>query len=167
MTGCGPRHRWSTYPKPCTGYVEPLRCVRPKSSFSALAIDLQYPQHSVDSGRITDRRCCCRSPLRPRAFRRRPLFVLGVRDVRRYSVITDRCTQDLNCAAVCLQDAIHPTAADEAAFAKSKQLFIDPRRCIGCGACILACVHEAIFATGELPEPLHRFAGINAEHYAH
>jgi ferredoxin len=85
--------------------------------------------------------------------------------MRRYSVITDRCVQDLRCVSACLRNAIHPTQSDPG-FRNNRQLFINPRRCIGCGSCLSACEHGAIFEIGELPGTLIRFAEANAAYYA-
>ena len=85
--------------------------------------------------------------------------------MRRYTVITDRCTQDLHCVSVCLRNAIHPTAT-EAGFRTARQLFINPRRCIGCGSCMSVCEKDAIFEIAELPPNLLRFAEANAAYYA-
>jgi len=85
--------------------------------------------------------------------------------MRRYTVITDRCTLDLRCVSVCRRDAIHPTAM-EAGFRSVRQLFINPRRCIGCGSCMSACEKDAIFEIAELPPNLLRFALANAAYYA-
>jgi len=86
-------------------------------------------------------------------------------EVRRYSVITGRCTQDLHCVESCLREAIHP-APGEPGFGESKQLFIDPHQCIGCGSCLSACENAAIFDIDDLPETMRRFADLNAAHYA-
>lgn len=85
--------------------------------------------------------------------------------MRRYSVITDRCRQDLHCVSACLRNAIHPTAG-EAGFGEATQLFIHPRRCIGCGSCVAACDNGAIFEIEDLPDPLGHFAAINAAYYS-
>ena len=85
--------------------------------------------------------------------------------MRRYSVITDQCVQDLHCVSACLRNAIHPTA-NESGFAYNRQLFINPRRCIGCGSCVSTCEHGAIFEIGELPASLNGFAEMNAAYYA-
>lgn len=85
--------------------------------------------------------------------------------MRRYTVITGKCTQDLHCVTVCLRNAIHPTAS-EAAFQTARQLFINPRRCIGCSSCVSACENGAIFEIAELPPNLLLFAEMNAAYYA-
>lgn len=87
------------------------------------------------------------------------------RNVRRYSVITDKCTQDLRCVSVCLRNAIHPTAS-EPGFGEAPQLFVHPKRCIGCGSCVSACDNGAIFEIEDLPETLQEFAARNAAYYA-
>lgn len=81
--------------------------------------------------------------------------------MRRFSVITSRCTLDLHCISVCLRDAIHPKP-DEPGFCAASQLHIDPRQCIGCGACISGCVSNAIFEIGEVPEALVQSVEANA-----
>lgn len=85
--------------------------------------------------------------------------------MRRYSVITERCVQDLHCVAACLRHAIHPLPG-EGGFEECQQLFIHPRRCIGCGACVSACENGAIFEVEELPESLTRCVEANAAWYA-
>jgi NAD-dependent dihydropyrimidine dehydrogenase PreA subunit len=70
--------------------------------------------------------------------------------MRRYSVINEKCTKDLFCLRACLRKAIHPLP-NEAGFAEARQLFIDTRRCIGCGACISACEKGAIHEFEQLP----------------
>ena len=82
--------------------------------------------------------------------------------MRRISVITDRCRKELHCIAVCLRNAIQP-AASEPGFAGARQLFIHPKRCLGCGACISACENGAIVEVEESPEAMVPFADLNAE----
>jgi ferredoxin--NADP+ reductase len=85
--------------------------------------------------------------------------------MRRFSVITDRCNQDLRCVSVCLRKAIHPTA-NEPGFGDARQLFINPRRCVGCASCVSACENGAIYEIGELPMYLNGFVEVNAAYYA-
>lgn len=85
--------------------------------------------------------------------------------MRRYSVITDKCNRDLHCVSACLRNAIHPTAT-EARFQTSGQLFINPRKCIGCGSCLSACDNGAIFEIGELPLNRLHSAEANAAYFA-
>ena len=84
--------------------------------------------------------------------------------MRRYSVITDKCTKDMHCVRACLRKAIHPLA-DESAFTEASQLFINPVKCLGCGACISACRSGAIFSIDELPQDLRKFDEMNRAHY--
>ena len=84
--------------------------------------------------------------------------------MRSYSVITDKCIKDMLCVRACLRQAIHPLK-NEAGFTEARQLFINPRKCLGCGSCMSACKNGAIFAIEELPIELQRFAGMNAAHY--
>lgn len=85
--------------------------------------------------------------------------------MRRISVITDRCRRDLHCVSVCLRGAIHP-AASEPEFADARQLFIHPKKCMGCGACISACENGAIVEFEERPQTMNSFARLNAAYYA-
>lgn len=85
--------------------------------------------------------------------------------MRRYTVITDKCRMDLHCVSVCLRSAIHPTVS-EPAYWQARQLFINPRRCIGCASCVSACENGAIFEVADLPTDLLRFTGVNADYYA-
>lgn len=96
----------------------------------------------------------------PRRARHKEFFGMS-----RYTVITDKCTQDLHCVTACLRKAIHPTAS-EPGFSTARQLFINPRRCIGCASCVSACENGAIFEITELPANLLRFAEANAAFYA-
>lgn len=84
--------------------------------------------------------------------------------MRRYSVITDRCQQGMQCVSACLRDAIHPTA-NEPRFPISRQLYINRRRCIGCGACVSACDNGAIVEYEEDEASLIHFAALNAAYF--
>ncbi|MEI8194569.1 MAG: 4Fe-4S binding protein [Phycisphaerae bacterium] len=75
-------------------------------------------------------------------------------------VITDKCTKDGLCLAVCPTDSIHPRK-DES-FDEPSQLFIDPSTCIDCGVCIDECPQKAIFAESDA-EP--KFIETNAAHF--
>ena len=80
------------------------------------------------------------------------------------SVITDACTKDFLCVAVCLRKAIHPKKDDPAA-ENVKQLFINPKKCLSCGSCIAACQSHAIFDFPDLPADKLHFAQINADYF--
>jgi NAD-dependent dihydropyrimidine dehydrogenase PreA subunit len=82
----------------------------------------------------------------------------------RIRVISDRCVQDMRCIARCVRKAIHPTR-DDPGFGDVKQLYINPKRCIGCGSCVIACQSGAIFSLEDLPEHLQHFAEANAAWY--
>ena len=81
-------------------------------------------------------------------------------------VIAEPCigTKDAGCVAVCPVDCIHPTK-DEAAFATSEMLYIDPDTCIDCGLCVDECPVKAIFPEEDLPKQWNRYIQINADHY--
>ena len=63
-------------------------------------------------------------------------------------VIAEPCigTKDTACVDACPVDCIHPKK-DEAAYADSEMLYIDPIECIDCGACVPVCPVSAIFAS--------------------
>jgi len=58
-----------------------------------------------------------------------------------YTVLTDTCTADENCAAVCPVDCITFPAEDEG------KAQIDEEECIDCAACVDECPVEAILAS--------------------
>lgn len=74
-------------------------------------------------------------------------------------VITDSCTKDANCVAVCPVDCI--ITDDE-----SNQFFVDPDECIDCGACTAECEFTAIMPVDDLPGDQKHFIQINAEFFA-
>jgi NAD-dependent dihydropyrimidine dehydrogenase PreA subunit len=82
----------------------------------------------------------------------------------RVSVISDRCIKDMRCITRCVRKAIHPAEGDPG-YGDAKQLYINPKRCIGCGSCMIACQSGAIFSLEDLPEPLRHFAELNAAWY--
>lgn len=59
-----------------------------------------------------------------------------------------------DCVAVCPVDCFH---------GDDEMLYIDPHRCIDCGACVPACPAEAIYDAGSLPDELDAWVGTNAE----
>jgi NAD-dependent dihydropyrimidine dehydrogenase PreA subunit len=83
-------------------------------------------------------------------------------------VISEPCigTKDTSCVDVCPVDCIHPTP-DEAGFAESDQLFIDPEECIDCDACVEACPVDAISAEDSVPPEWQDYIGRNASYYQH
>ncbi|MBV9743452.1 MAG: ferredoxin family protein [Acidobacteriia bacterium] len=81
-------------------------------------------------------------------------------------VIAEPCigTKDTACVDACPVDCIHPKK-DEAGFADSEMLYIDPVECIDCGACVPVCPVSAIFALDDLPEKWNSFTERNAAYY--
>lgn len=81
-------------------------------------------------------------------------------------VITEPCikTKDTACVAVCPCDCIHPTR-EEAAFAESDMLYIDPGPCIDCGLCAAECPVSAVFHEDEVPPEWQSFIERNAAYY--
>lgn len=76
-------------------------------------------------------------------------------------VITQPCIdeKDASCLEVCPVDCIHAREDDE-------QYYIDPRRCIDCGACQPVCPVRAIFPEDAVPERWRAFTQLNAAHFA-
>jgi ferredoxin/flavodoxin---NADP+ reductase len=79
-------------------------------------------------------------------------------------VIMQRCCNDASCVDVCPVDCIRPTP-DQAEFAQSEMLHIDPAVCIDCGACVPACPVGAIRYQDDLPEPMKQYKDINAAYF--
>lgn len=91
--------------------------------------------------------------------------VMKVRETMTY-VIAEPCVdvKDTSCVDVCPVDCIHPTESEEA-FARERQLFINPDECIDCGACEPACPVAAIFEESTVPEQWRQYIQINAEFF--
>ena len=81
-------------------------------------------------------------------------------------IITEPCigTKDSACVDVCPVDCIHPRK-DEAEFATTEMLYIDPEICIDCGACEPACPVQAIFPQDLVPDKWTKYIALNAEWY--
>lgn len=73
-------------------------------------------------------------------------------------VITDACTKDENCVAVCPVDCIQ--SADESAM-----MFVNPDECIDCGACVTECEYGAIMPEGDVPADKKQFIQVNADFF--
>ena len=73
-------------------------------------------------------------------------------------VITDACTKDENCVAVCPVDAIK--SDDEAAM-----FYVSPDDCIDCGVCVSECGYSAIMAEDDVPADKHQFIQINVDYF--
>lgn len=76
-------------------------------------------------------------------------------------VITAPCIgeKDASCVEVCPVDCIHAREEDE-------QYYIDPQRCIDCGACVPVCPVRAIFADYAVPAPWQMYIQVNADYFA-
>ena len=53
-------------------------------------------------------------------------------------VITQACCGDAACVFACPVNAIQPNPDDEL-FESAEMLYIDPKTCVDCGACVAAC----------------------------
>jgi ferredoxin--NADP+ reductase len=82
-------------------------------------------------------------------------------DMARAFVINDRCIKDMRCLAACVRKAIRPTL-DDPTYLTASQLHINPMRCIGCGACVNACLSGAILESDDTLPDFSKFAEINA-----
>ena len=73
-------------------------------------------------------------------------------------VITETCigVRGEACMEVCPESAIYAEPED-------RMSFIDPARCTDCGACVAACVVEAIYPEDDLPRASAEFTEINAQ----
>ena len=73
-------------------------------------------------------------------------------------VITETCigVRGEACMEVCPESAIYAESED-------RMSFIDPARCTDCGACVAACVVEAIYPEDDLPRASMEFTEINAQ----
>jgi ferredoxin len=71
-------------------------------------------------------------------------------------VVTEDChsCRFTDCVEVCPVDCFHGDA---------EMLYIDPLRCIDCGACVPSCPAEAIYGEGSLPDDQEAWLAINAE----
>ncbi len=75
--------------------------------------------------------------------------------------------RDQSCVVVCPVDCIHPTESERVRGASGdRQLYIDPKGCIDCGACLPECPVSAIFAENTLPEVYAQDKEKNAQYYS-
>ena len=71
-------------------------------------------------------------------------------------VVTESCLGCKNtvCVTVCPVDCFHE---DE------RSLWIDPKECIDCAACVPECPVDAIYAEGQVPAKWRHYIALNAE----
>ncbi len=76
-------------------------------------------------------------------------------------VVTEACigVKGQGCMEVCPAHCIFSAPAD-------RMSFIDPARCIDCGACMEACVVGAIFPAAAVPAASFEFVAINAQWFS-
>jgi ferredoxin len=96
---------------------------------------------------------------------------------KQVAVITEPCVAvcDTACVDVCPVDCIHgPTSVELIRAIPNEgrqdrlqgiQMFVNPRECIGCWACILVCPVNAIYEDSEVPEQWQHYIGDNAEFF--
>jgi ferredoxin--NADP+ reductase len=80
-------------------------------------------------------------------------------------VITHGCCTDTSCIPVCPVQCIRPLPGDPD-FGSTDQLYIDPKTCIDCGACMDVCPVNAIHSDLDLPEQLAEYRDVNAAYFA-
>ena len=71
-------------------------------------------------------------------------------------VVTEPCIgcKDTSCVTVCPCDCFHEGA---------EVLFIDPKECIGCEACVAECPADAIYHESDVPSKWQHFLTLNAQ----
>ena len=79
-------------------------------------------------------------------------------------VITAPCVADYSCLEICPVDCISPGPADKE-FGDTEQLYINPKTCIHCAACVEACPVLAIYEDDNLPEKYRHYADVNREYF--
>lgn len=79
-------------------------------------------------------------------------------------VIAAPCIADYSCVEICPVDCISPRAEDQG-FDDAEQLYIDPVRCVNCGACVDICPVLAIYEEGCLPDKWRHYAAVNREFF--
>ena len=79
-------------------------------------------------------------------------------------VITAPCVADYSCLEVCPVDCISPGPTD-AEFGDAEQLYINPKVCINCAACVDACPVLAIYEDDNLPKKYQHYVDVNREYF--
>ena len=93
------------------------------------------------------------------------------------AVITEPCIAvcDTACVDVCPVDCIHGPVPVETIRATSNeergnqfsgiQMFVNPKECVSCGACMPACPVNAIYEECEVPEHYRHYIELNAHFF--
>ena len=76
-------------------------------------------------------------------------------------VIAAPSVADYPCIEICPVDCISP-GPNDSDFDDGEQMYIDPERCIDCGACQQVCPVSAIYQAGDLPPKWRHYADVNA-----
>lgn len=79
-------------------------------------------------------------------------------------VIAAPCVADYSCVDICSVNCIAPGPRDPG-FSDTEQLYIDPERCVNCGACVEACPVLAIFEDDCLPDRWKHYAQVNRDYF--
>lgn len=81
-------------------------------------------------------------------------------------VIAEPCIGQMTaeCVEVCPVDCIAPRLG-ELEFGQTPQLYIDPRECIDCSACMTACPVDACMSDDDLPSAWAGYKERNAEYF--
>lgn len=79
-------------------------------------------------------------------------------------VIAAPCVADYSCVEVCPVDCISPHPGEDG-FSDAEQLYIDPLRCIECGACMDVCPVMAIYTAESLPPQWAHYAEVNRGYF--
>ncbi|MCB2013427.1 MAG: 4Fe-4S binding protein [Sphingobium sp.] len=79
-------------------------------------------------------------------------------------VIAAPCVADYSCVDICPVNCIGP-GPEEQGFDDAEQLYIDPVKCVDCGACVDACPVLAIYEEASLPDRWKHYAKVNRDYF--
>jgi ferredoxin len=79
-------------------------------------------------------------------------------------VIAAPCVADYSCVEICPVNCISPGPQDPD-FKQAEQMYIDPQKCIECGACFDVCPVTAIYCEDSLPAKWQHYAEINRDYF--